>query len=149
MRSSCITSIGSIRRPKELEEFVEIVTAAGLRDVRFVAGGDVDVANGDGLMVLRLLAAVAANESAGKSRRVKRKLDEVAAAGRPHGGSNRPFGYAEDKITVRPDEAEILRALAERYVAGESLRSLATWLAEQGITTSPGVSGGPTASAIP
>jgi site-specific DNA recombinase len=116
------------RRPIELEQFVDTVTAAGFRHVRFVAGGDVDIANGDGLMVLRMMGAVAANESASKSRRVRRKLEEVAASGMPHGGSNRPFGYEADKITVRPDEAEIVRVLAARYLAGESLRSLASWL---------------------
>lgn len=123
------------RRPIELEQFLEVVTAAGVRHVRFVAGGDIDVANGDGLMVLRMLSAVAANESASKSRRVRRKLDQVAAEGRPHGGSNRPFGYEADKITVRPDEAEVIRTLAARFIAGESLRSLATWLDQERIRT--------------
>jgi DNA invertase Pin-like site-specific DNA recombinase len=128
------------RRPIELEEFLEVVTAAKVRHVRFVAGGDLDVGNGDGLMVLRLLSAVAANESATKSRRVKRKWDQRAEAGLPHGGYHRPFGYADDKVTVRDDEAKVIRALAQRYLAGESLRSLATWLDQQGIRT---VDGGP------
>ena len=48
------------RRPLELEQFLEVTTAAKLRHVRFVAGGDLDVANGDGSMVVRILAAVAA-----------------------------------------------------------------------------------------
>jgi site-specific DNA recombinase len=123
------------RRPIELEQFVETLTTAKVRHVRFVAGADVDIANGDGLMVLRLMAAVAANESASKSRRVLRKLDEVAAAGRPHGGSRRPFGFDDDRITIRPDEAEVIRTLVARCLAGESLRSLATWLDEQQIRT--------------
>src|SRR6266545_7659379 len=46
------------RRPIELEQFVEVLTAANVPHVRFVAGADVDVANGDGLMVLRMMAAV-------------------------------------------------------------------------------------------
>lgn len=127
------------RRPIELERFVEIVTAAKVRQVRFVAGAPVDVGTGDGLLVLRMLAAVAANESASKSRRVRRKMEEVAAEGRPHGGS-RPFGYERDKVTVRPDEAEIVRQLVARFLAGESLRSLATWLEEEEVVT---VFGGP------
>lgn len=123
------------RRPIELEQFLEVLSAAGVRQVRFVAGADVDVANGDGLLVLRLLAAVAANESDAKSRRVKRKLAEVAAEGRPHGGSRRPFGFDDDKIAHRPDEAEVIRTLAARYLAGESFRSLATWLENDGVRT--------------
>lgn len=128
------------RRPIELEQFLEVVTAAGVAHVRFVAGGDIDVANGDGLLVLRMLSAVAANESASKSRRVRRKMDEVAAEGRPHGGAQRPFGYEDDKITVRGDEADVIRTLAARFIAGESYRSLVGWLHEQGVHT---VAGGP------
>jgi DNA invertase Pin-like site-specific DNA recombinase len=109
------------RRPIELEQFLDVLTAANVRHVRFVAAGDLDIGNGDGLMVLRMLLAVAANESATKSRRVKRKMEQNAAAGLPHGGYRRPFGYAEDKITIVPAEAEVIRTLAERLVAGESL----------------------------
>jgi site-specific DNA recombinase len=126
------------RRPIELEQFLDVLTAAKVRQVRFVAGGDLDIGNGDGLMVLRMLLAVAANESATKSRRVKRKMEQNAAAGVPHGGAQRPFGYGADKITVVPAEAEVIRTLAERYVAGESLRALATWLDEQRIQTVSG-----------
>ncbi|MDP1795053.1 MAG: recombinase family protein, partial [Acidimicrobiales bacterium] len=116
------------RRPIELEQFLEVLAAAKVRHVRFVSGADVDIANGDGLMVLRMMSAVAANESASKGRRVRRKLDEVAAAGRPHGGSRRPFGFEDDRITHRPDEAAIIRTIAARFIAGESLVSLARWL---------------------
>jgi site-specific DNA recombinase len=126
------------RRPIELEPFLDVLTAAKVRRVRFVAGGDLDGGNGDGLMVLRMLLAVAANESATKSRRVKRKMLQNAEAGLPHGGHLRPFGYDEDKVTIRPDEAQTIRALAERFLAGESLRSLAVWLDEQEIQTVAG-----------
>ncbi|MGY1764020.1 recombinase family protein [Geodermatophilus sp. SYSU D00779] len=122
------------RRPVELESFVATVDAAGVRQVRFVAG-DMDLGTGDGLLIGRIMAAVAANESAAKSRRVRRKLDQLAAEGRPHGGAQRPFGYDPDKVTIRPDEAAVIRQLVARYVAGESLRSLCTWLDAEGIRT--------------
>ncbi|MEQ1701517.1 MAG: recombinase family protein [Ilumatobacteraceae bacterium] len=123
------------RRPMELEQFVEVITAAGVRDVQFVAGAAVDIASGDGLLVLRMMGAVAANESASKSRRQRRKMDEVAASGRPHGGSNRPFGYEADRITVRADEADVIRVLVARFLAGESLGSLGRWLDDTGVQT--------------
>lgn len=127
------------RRPIELEHFVDVMTAAGVKQVKFVSGGDLDVGNGDGLLVMRVQAAVAANETATKSRRVKRKMDEIAVAGRPHGGI-RPFGFEADRVTIRPDEAEVLRQIVARFIAGESYRSLCTWLDEAGIKT---VAGGP------
>jgi site-specific DNA recombinase len=128
------------RRPIELEQFLDVLTAAKVRHVRFVAGGELDVGNGDGLLILRMLLTVAAHESSTKSRRVKRKMQQNAEAGLPHGGYRRPFGYDDDKVTVRADEAQIIRALADRYLAGESLRSLATWLDEQGVSTVSGTS---------
>lgn len=125
------------RRPIELEQFVAALDAAGVKRVRFVVG-DTDLSTGDGLMVVRILAAMAANESATKSRRVKRKMEQNAAAGLPHGGSRRPFGYAEDRVTVIQSEAAIIRTLVGRFLAGESPRSLAIWLQEQGISTVSG-----------
>jgi hypothetical protein len=101
--------------------------------VRFVVG-DTDLSTGDGLMVVRILAAMAANESATKSRRVKRKIEQNAAAGLPHGGWVRAFGFAEDKMTVIESQAAVIRQVAERFLAGESLRSLATWLEDNEIS---------------
>lgn len=122
------------RRPKELEEFVEVCDAARLKHVATVQG-DVDLGTGDGMLVARIMAAVAANESHAKSRRVRRKMDELAETGKPHGGSNRPFGYEADRITVRSDEAAIIRDLADRFLAGESLASLVGWLSDNDVPT--------------
>ena len=125
------------RRPKELEEFVEVCDAAQLRHVATVQG-DVNLGNGDGMLIARITSAVAANESDAKSRRLRRKMDEIAQTGRPNGGGNRPYGFEADKVTVRESEAQVIRTLAERLLAGESLSSLARWLNDEGIPTSVG-----------
>jgi DNA invertase Pin-like site-specific DNA recombinase len=122
------------RRPIEFEDFNDILSQAKVTQVRFVTG-DVDLGTDDGLFYGRMQAAFAAKESAVKSRRVKRKLDQVAAEGRPHGGSNRPFGFQEDKITHKPDEVKVIRAVLARFLAGESTRSIAIWLDQQGVRT--------------
>ncbi|HMK99492.1 MAG TPA: recombinase family protein, partial [Acidimicrobiales bacterium] len=124
------------RSPKDLERFIDTVTTAGA-PVRFVTGGG-DPATDDGLLMLRIQTNLAAHESATKSRRVKRKLLEVAESGMPHGGSVRPFAYEPDRITIHKDEARILKQIVKRFLAGESLRSIATWLNEEGIHTSFG-----------
>lgn len=123
------------RRPIELEQFLAVLSAAGVSQVKFVAGTGIDVGTGDGLLVLRMLSAVAANESASKSRRVRRKMEELAAAGAPMMGGGRPFGYNNDRVTVKPDEAVIVAELAERFLAGESLFSLTRWLNDEGVPT--------------
>ena len=125
------------RRPVELEEFVETLSRSGAR-LKFVSG-DADITTGDGLLVLRMLAAVAANESDSKKRRLELKHKELAEKGAPlMGGCYRPYGYAEDRVTIVPEEAAVIRALVARFLAGESWRSLTAWTQEQGIPTSTG-----------
>lgn len=122
------------RRPIELEQFVILCERAGVKQVATVTA-DIDLGNDDGLLMARLLAAVAAKESARKSARIKRKAQQLAEQGMPHGGSNRPFGFEDDRITVRESEAAIIRQLAIRFLAGESLRSLCSWLDAEGVRT--------------
>lgn len=122
------------RRPIELEEFAGTCTRGGLSEV-VTLHGDLNIGNGDGLLVARLLAAVAANESDAKSRRSRRKMQELAEAGRPHGGGTRPFGFEDDRITHNPAEAQAVRDMAARALAGESLTSLCRWLADNEVRT--------------
>lgn len=119
------------RRPAELEDFVALCEAAGVNQVATVTA-DIDLGNDDGLFMARIFAAFAAKESGRKSARMKRKYEQKAAQGLPH-GPNRPFGYDDDKITIRESEAEVIRALVVRVIAGESVNSLTTWLNETGV----------------
>ncbi|MBL3749881.1 recombinase family protein [Mycobacterium sp. M1] len=122
------------RRPVELEEFVTLCESVGVRDVATVTA-DIDLGNDDGLFMARIFAAFAAKESGRKSARIRRKMLQNAQAGLPH-GSARPFGYEADKITVREAEAAVVREMVDRYLAGQSLRSLTIWLNETGIAPS-------------
>jgi len=60
------------RQPKELEEFFEIIDAAGIKHLATVSG-DTDLSTDDGKLKARILGAVAANESAKLTRRIRRK----------------------------------------------------------------------------
>ena len=52
------------------------------------------------------------DESVADSRRaILLTMDPVVNECRPHGGSNRPCGYEEDKVTVRESEAAIIRII--------------------------------------
>lgn len=125
------------RQPRELEEFAEVCDRAGMKHAVTLTG-DVNLGTGDGLLIARIMGAVAAQESATKARRVRRKMDELAEQGKPHGGANRPFGYEPDQVTLRQVEADIIRDLASRLLAGESLASLTRWMNEQRIATVTG-----------
>jgi hypothetical protein len=85
------------------------------------------------------LGAVAKKESDDKSRRIRRKHEELAAAGKVSGGGTRPYGFASDRRTIRPGEAAVIREAATRFLAGESLRSICTALNDRG---EPTVTGG-------
>ncbi|MBS1908222.1 MAG: recombinase family protein [Actinobacteria bacterium] len=123
------------RRPGEFEQFVEACQRNGV-DQLVTVTSDISFGNDNGMLVARITAAVAANESARKRARILRKIEQNVAAGKPNGGATRPFGYEEDRITVRESEAAIIRAVADRFIQGESLRSLVAWLNEEGVPTS-------------
>jgi site-specific DNA recombinase len=119
------------RRPVELEEFVALCERVGVSQVATVTA-DIDLGNDDGLFMARIFAAFAAKESGRKSARIRRKMLQNAEQGLPH-GSVRPFGYEDDKITLRDSEAAVVRQMVDRYLAGQSLLSLTVWLNESGI----------------
>lgn len=126
------------RRPIEFEQFVELCQRAGMDRFATVTS-DVSFGNDDGMFTARILAAVAANESARKAKRVKRSIQQKAERGLPNGGAVRPFGYEADRVTVRESEAELIRQTVDRFLARESMTSIVEWFRAQEVPT---VSGG-------
>jgi site-specific DNA recombinase len=102
------------------------------------ASGDIDLTTADGQFQARILAAVAKKESDDKSRRIRRKHEDIALKGGVSGGGSRPYGYEADKVTIRAAEAAIVRECAKRLLAGEPVRSIAKDLNERGVPTSTG-----------
>jgi site-specific DNA recombinase len=125
------------RRPRDLEDLIDVAAAAGIRDLATVTG-DIDLSTDQGRLVARLLAAVSANESEAKARRISRKHEELAATGKFAGGGQRSFGYEADGKTVRADEAAVIREVAARVLAGDSLRSICFDLDDREIPTVTG-----------
>ncbi|MFH1330857.1 MAG: recombinase family protein [Actinomycetota bacterium] len=126
------------RHPRELEEFFDLVAAAGIAENLATVTGEHDLSTGEGRLMARIVGAVARKESDDKSLRLKRKHAELAAAGKVAGGGPRPFGYETDRITVNPSEAAIVREMAARVLAGDSLSSVAADLNTRGIGTTQG-----------
>ena len=125
------------RQPRELEEFFDLCKAANVSRLASVSG-DVDLSTHDGQFLARILGAVAAKESDDKSRRIRRKKEADAQAGKIAGGGSRPYGYEDDKRTVRESEAIVIRECAARLLAGEALRSICSGLNDRGVPTSTG-----------
>jgi len=125
------------RHPRELEEYIEVCEPHSVL-THAVTSGDIDLTTSDGQCFARILGAMARKESDDKSRRIRRKHEELALAGKLAGGGTRPFGYQADRRTIEPQEAAIVREAAERILAGDSLRSLSADLNRRGVPTVTG-----------
>jgi site-specific DNA recombinase len=111
------------RHPKDLESFIDTVEAAGAA-VATVQAGDLDLSTPSGRMVARMLGAAARYEGEHKSERQRRKHLELAEAGKPTGGGDRPFGFESDRMSIRESEAVLVRDAVKRIRNGESFRAL-------------------------
>lgn len=119
------------RQPAELEHLMAVAQRTGCK-VRTVTAGELDPTSPDGMLMARITGSIAAYESAHKSRRITRKVEQMALDGQPHGGRRR-FGYEPGMAAIRESEATVLRDMASRLLGGESLYSLAQWLDAEGI----------------
>lgn len=111
------------REPRELEDIIDTLHPLGI-PVFQVTAGELDLASPSGRMAARIFGAVAKHESEHKSERIRRKARELAEAGKIGGGGSRPYGYLSDRLTVREEEAVVVRELAQRVLAGEALRAI-------------------------
>jgi site-specific DNA recombinase len=125
------------RSPRELESFIDLIELTKAK-VQTCRAGEYDLSTPSGRMTARVVGAVARGESEHKSDRVRAKLKQNADMGKVAGGKNRPFGYGADKLTVVPEEAAIVREIAKRLLAGETLRSVTAWVNSTGVTTTTG-----------
>lgn len=125
------------RSPKELEGFIDVIEATGAKVATCMAGAW-ELGTASGRMTARVVGAVARHESEQKSERIKRKHLELAEAGKPVGGGTRPFGYREDRITVDPVEAALVRDAARQVLDGMTLRSIVRDWNDRGVPTVAG-----------
>lgn len=122
------------RTPRELEDVIDLADKYGLALAN--VGGEVDLSTSDGRMMARIKGTLARREVEQMSKRLKRKFEQKALAGEPHGFS--PYGYRRVPVVddagnvlpgakrdeVDPDEAAVIREAVKRVLASESLRSI-------------------------
>ena len=123
------------RRPIELEHFIDLADKHRL--ALATVTGDVDLSTDNGRLYARIKGSVARAEVERKSARQRRAGLQRAEAGKPW-GPHRPFGFEDDKITHRPDEAEAIRGLYADLLAGISQHEMARGLNARGIKTTRG-----------
>ncbi|OZD39570.1 recombinase family protein [Rhodococcus sp. 06-1477-1A] len=124
-----------LRRLAELESVIERCNAHGTAIV--TANDSVDTSTDGGRLVARLMASVAQGEVERKSARQRSAMAQAAAQGRWVGG-RRAFGYESDGVTIRPDEAALIRAGYAAVLAGEPVAAVAREWTASGISTTQG-----------
>lgn len=118
-----------MRQPQDLETLIQIAD----RGLSFMcAGGGRDLGSADDRFVLRIETAAACKSSDDTSRRLRRAFDDKAMSGSTHGGP-RPFGLADNRNDLHPDESAAIRECARLLLAGESLRGVTAWLNSSGM----------------
>ncbi|WP_211590676.1 recombinase family protein [Microbispora sp. H11081] len=110
------------RSPRELEDVIDLADRRGIELATVT--GEIDLATPTGRLIARMIGAAARPEAEHKAERQKRQRRQNAEAGKVSGGGMRPDGYAEDRITVIDEEADIIREATRRVLAGESLASV-------------------------
>jgi DNA invertase Pin-like site-specific DNA recombinase len=122
------------RQPPEAERIIELA-ARGL--LVLDSESEYDLTTPNGKKAFRDAINAAAYYSDRLSTRTRRGKRLKAMAGEPN-GTLRPFGFEDDRVTVREDEAAVLRDLTARFLAGETQDALLRNLNDRGSTTSLG-----------
>jgi site-specific DNA recombinase len=121
------------RDPRDLEDLIDVVESRKI-PTRAVTGS-LDLGTDAGITMARVMVAIANKSSRDSSRRIARKHLELAGQGKTGGGGIRSFGYERDGVTVNEAEAQAVREIADRLLAGSSLVGVAQWLNEAGVPT--------------
>lgn len=111
------------RDPRDLEDLIDAVEQRIPRIPVESATGSLRLANDADVTMARVMVAVANKSSRDTSRRVMRKNDEAAAAGRPSGGVRR-YGFEQDGVTWRDEEVDVIREAVRRILEGESANAI-------------------------
>lgn len=134
------------RTPAELEHFIDLADSHQIALAS--VGGDIDLATPQGRLTARVKGAVARHEVEQSSRRIRRKSDELAERGLPHGraawGWVRIHEYDErgrklaSRDVLDPVPAALIAEAADRIIAGESVISIERDWQSRGVVNSAG-----------
>ena len=125
------------RRLEELLQLIKLAETTALRRIVVTDGTGYNLSTGEGIFNAVSAVNTAMLESRKISDRVKRRKRTSAMEGKTSGGS-RPYGYEQDAVTVRDDEAAVLRECVRRVIGGERVTVITRDLNERGVPTAQG-----------
>jgi site-specific DNA recombinase len=119
------------RHPRELEEIIDLYESHGISLA--TVGGEINLGDPDGRMVARLTGAIARGEVEKMSRRIKRKIQERAERGLPHGEQAYGWKRVDSRDVLDHAEAAVVREITERLLAGEGVNAITDDLNARGV----------------
>ncbi len=123
---------------RRLAEFESVLERCQKTKTAIVTAADgVDTSTDGGRLVARILSSVAQGEVERRSARQRSAAVQAAKQGRWIGG-RRAFGYETDGVTVRDDEAALIKQGHADVLAGESLSEIARRWNSTGLVTGQG-----------
>jgi site-specific DNA recombinase len=124
------------RKPRDIEDWIDLSKETGVQisTVR----ESIDVTNEAGRANLRIIASMAAMEVERKSARQKAANRQRIETGQPVKGGRRPYGFEQDGVHLRFEEAEWIAHATQQVIQGKSLVSIARELNAKGVKTSTG-----------
>ena len=139
-----------VRQPRDLEDLLDLAHGKGIRLASPTGTRDLD--DDEAQFILGIEANMARRESANISRRTKMGIERRRRGGIVNSGGRggRLFGFDTDGVTHFPAdrcslatreevvEADIVREVYARALAGEGIRHIAAALRKRGITTTAG-----------
>jgi site-specific DNA recombinase len=108
----------------ELEEFARLLRSVRHDHFLTAATGRMGITTSNERMGYRFKGLFDSSYSEYVSEKVKEKKASIAEEGRPAGGGTRPYGYEDDKVTPRADEAAVVLEAAQRAAEGEPMYSI-------------------------
>ncbi|WP_440221457.1 recombinase family protein [Dietzia sp. MNB45] len=121
------------RRLRELVEYCDVVTGHNVLTFT-VKSGDLDLSTPSGIMMAQIKGAVDeayVSEARLKNKRARR---QIAEAGKRH-SCGRVYGWQDGGNKIEPAEADVVRELVRRIIAGETPTAIAADLNDRGIPT--------------
>lgn len=121
------------RNTRELLDYIDLSIARKI-PTQTVTSGPLDLSTANGRAAAITLGAWARAESEHKADRVRAWVIQRAENGHSHGG-RRPYGWMPDRIHLDPTEHAVITDIADRLLAGESLRSITIDLVDRKVPT--------------
>ncbi|WP_068927700.1 recombinase family protein [Planobispora rosea] len=125
-----------MRDPRDLEDLIDLVEHRGVLVVGMT--GYLDLTTDAGIAMARNEVNQRNLESRNLSRRISTGKRRAAMKGQNLSGAIRPFGWKEDKVSLHPQEAALIREATQRIIAGVKSRTIAREWTEQGVPTVAG-----------